>query len=66
MKLPMFKRCECDHLGAQHNDDGTCARCSCEKFKRPSRTYVRAGGVVVAQEFRPRPKSKGAGPERGA
>ena len=49
MKLPMFQRCECYHLGAQHNDDGTCARCSCEKFKRPSRTYVRAAGVVVAE-----------------
>lgn len=60
MKLPMFQRCVCDHLGAQHLDDGTCARCECERFTRPSRTYVRGG---VAEEFRSRPKTMGARPK---
>jgi hypothetical protein len=46
MNLPRFKNCECGHLGSQHREDRSCARCSCERFKHPSRVYTQSSPIT--------------------
>ena len=64
MKPPMFRECVCGHLGSRHREDGTCAACECERFTKPTRSYARAAGVPVAEEFRRVRKTMGTGPGR--
>jgi hypothetical protein len=63
MTPPRFKQCVCEHLGSQHRDDGTCARCECVKFTPPVRVYSRAAGVTIAEDFRHTPRTMGARPQ---
>lgn len=41
---PRFRDCACGHRGAQHHEDGSCARCACPRFHR--KTVVFASPAV--------------------